>query len=90
MKMLSEIRNLQTQSNIKLMATSRLIPEIEQEFETNIRLEVRAISEDIERYIDSQMSQMPSFVLKDPGLQQRIKTDIAKAADGMLVLPVCL
>jgi Cdc6-like AAA superfamily ATPase len=90
MKLLSKIRNLQTQSNIKLMATSRLIPEIEKEFETDIRLEVQAIGEDIERYLDKQMSRLPSFVSKIPSLPQRIKTDIIKAADGMSVLPVCL
>jgi Cdc6-like AAA superfamily ATPase len=84
-KLLSRIRNLQTHSNVKLMATSRLITKIEQEFKKDIRLDVRASNEDVERYLDSQMSQLPSCVLERPSLQQRIKTDIIKAADGMLV-----
>ena len=84
-KLLSRIRNLQTQSNVKLMATSRLITKIEQEFEKDIRLDVRASNDDVERYLDSQMSRLPSCVLERPSLQQRIKTDIIKAADGMLV-----
>ena len=84
MNLLSRIRNLQTQSNVKLMATSRLITKIEEEFKNDIRLE------DVERYLDSQMPRLPSCVLERPSLQQRIKTDITKAADGMLVLPVCV
>lgn len=82
-KLLSEIRNLQSQSNVKLMATSRLIPEIEHEFETDIRLEVRAIDEDVEQYLDSQMSRLRGFVIRSPTLRQLIKTNITKAADGI-------
>jgi len=82
-KLLSEIRNLQSQFNVKLMATSRFIPEIEHEFETDIRLEVRAIDEDVEQYLDSQMSRLRSFVIRSPTLPQLIKTNITKAADGM-------
>jgi len=84
-KLLSTIRNLQTLSKVKLMATSRFIVKIEKEFEKDIRIDVRASNEDVERYLDSQMSRLPSCVSERPNLQQRIKTEITKAVDGMLV-----
>jgi hypothetical protein len=83
MELLSEIRNLQSQSNTKLMATSRFIATITQEFKEDINLEIRAVDEDIERCLDSQMSRLPSFVLRSPSLPQLIKAGITKAADGM-------
>jgi hypothetical protein len=82
-KLLSEIRSLQSQSNVKMMATSRFIPEIEREFEADSRLEVRAIDEDVEQYLDGQMSRLRGFVIRSPTLPQLIKTNITKAADGM-------
>lgn len=82
-KLLSEIRNLQAQSDINLMATSRLIPEIKQKFERDICLEVRAIDEDVKQYLDSQMSHLRSFVRENPTLLRLIKTSITKAVDGM-------
>jgi Cdc6-like AAA superfamily ATPase len=82
-KLLSEIRNLQTRSNTKLMATSRFSSTIMQNFKEDIKLEIRADDEDVERYLESQMSRLRSFVTKSPTLPQLIKTSITKAVDGM-------
>jgi hypothetical protein len=84
-QLLSEISNLQTGSEVSLFATSRFIPEIRKEFEGNVLLEIRASDEDVRRYLDGHMSQLSSFVLRSPNLQDEIKTEIITAVDGMYV-----
>jgi hypothetical protein len=77
--------NLQAKTGAKLFATSRPIPDIEREFEGCISQKVLASDEDIQRYMDSHMSQLPAFVLRTPKLQDEIKTEIIRAVEGMYV-----
>ena len=84
-KFLSEIFSFQAKTGINLFTTSRFILEIEKEFEECISLEIRASDEDVRRYLDGHMLQLPSFVLRSPDLQEEIKTEIAEAVDGMYV-----
>jgi hypothetical protein len=70
-----------------LFATSRLIPGISEQFEGSTSLQIRASEEDIRRYLDGRMSQLPTFIGRDSYLQERIKTEIVKAVDGMYVHP---
>jgi hypothetical protein len=84
-RLLSEIFNLQAKTNLSLFATSRFIPEIEKEFEGCVTLEIRASDEDVRRYIDGHMSLLPSFVFRNPDLQDEVRTEIVKSVDGMYV-----
>ena len=84
-KFLSEVFNLRAKTGVNLFATSRFIPEITGEFEESISLEIRASSEDVQRYLDGHMSQLPAFVLRSRDLQEEIRTTITKAVDGMYV-----
>ena len=89
--LLSEIFNLQAETAVSLFATSRFIPEIEKEFERGKRglsLEIRASDEDVQRYLDSHMFQLPSFVSNNLDLKEKIKTAIVNAVDGMYVSPI--
>ena len=54
------------------------------EFEGSVSLEIRA-SEDVQRYLDGHMSQLPSCVSRSSDLQEQIKTEIIKAVDGMYI-----
>jgi hypothetical protein len=87
-RFLSEIFNLQAKTGINIFSTSRFIPEIMKEFEGSILLEIRASSEDVQRYLEGHMSQLPSFVSRNADLQEEIKTKIVQAVDGMYV-PLC-
>ncbi|RYO34681.1 hypothetical protein AA0111_g3695 [Alternaria arborescens] len=49
---LAKLRDLQTARDVRLMATSRFIPDIEDAFREAPRLEVRASREDIKRFVD--------------------------------------
>jgi hypothetical protein len=84
-KLLSEILSLQAKTEMSLFATSRFIPEITKEFERSILLEIRANDEDVQKYLDGHISRLPSCVLRNPALQEKIKADIIKAVDGMYV-----
>ncbi|KAF2195041.1 hypothetical protein K469DRAFT_543196 [Zopfia rhizophila CBS 207.26] len=85
-KFLLEIFKLQTQTTANIFATSRFIPEVEKEFEGSISVEIRATSDDVQRYLEGQMSRLPSFVSRNVGLQEEIKAEISKAVDGMFLL----
>lgn len=85
-RFLSEIFNLQGQTLANLFTTSRFIPEIAKEFKAGTSLEIRASDEDVGRYINGHISELPSFVRKNPKLQEEIKTAIIKAVDGMYVI----
>jgi hypothetical protein len=80
---MSNIFNLQAKTRTKLFTTSRPIPDIEKEFKGCLSHEILASNEDIQRYLDGHMSQLPTFVLSRPELQEEIKTEIVKAVDGM-------
>jgi hypothetical protein len=84
-KFLSEVFNLQNKAGTNIFATSRFIPEITKEFEGSISLEIRARYEDVQRYLDAHMSELPLFVSRNRDLQDIIKAEIIKAVDGMYV-----
>ncbi|KAH6664496.1 hypothetical protein B0J14DRAFT_523182, partial [Halenospora varia] len=85
-RLLSELFSLQAKTKANLFATSRPNHYIEREFKGCISLEILASDEDVRRYLDGHMSQLPAFVLKRPDLQEEIKAKITKAVEGMFLL----
>ncbi|KAE8165265.1 hypothetical protein BDV40DRAFT_297588 [Aspergillus tamarii] len=83
---LPTIFNLQAQSHASLLATSRPIPEISDQFKGMPTLEIRARNEDVQRYLRDHLGRLPRFVSRDAGLQDEIVTEIAEAVDGMFLL----
>jgi hypothetical protein len=59
---LLELFSLQAKCRANLFATSRLIPEITDNFKGSISLEIRASEHDIGRYVDGHISYLLSFV----------------------------
>ena len=86
-RLLSEIFRVQAKTGANVFATSRFIPEIEKELEGSVSLEVRASGEDVRRYLDGHMFELPSFVAHNRNLQDEIKSEIINAVDGMYVAP---
>jgi NACHT domain len=84
-RVLSEIFNIQAKTSVNLFATSRFIPEIIKEFKGSVSLEIRASDNDVQKYLDGHMLELPSFVVRSHDLQEEIKTKITKAVDGMYV-----
>lgn len=84
-RFLTEIFNLRDRCGTKVFMTSRFIPEITEWFDKSLSLEIRASPEDVRRYVDGHILHLPSFVRRNPELQEEIQTGIAKAVDGMYV-----
>lgn len=86
LRLLSEVFSLQTKYGINFFATSRFIPEIIEKFSNSMVQEIRACNEDVWRYLDSHMLELPECVRKRPEIQEKIKTEILKVIDGMYVV----
>ncbi|KAJ8070934.1 hypothetical protein OCU04_001292 [Sclerotinia nivalis] len=85
-RFLSELFNLQTTRQLSLFVTSRYVPEIKERFNDSLMLEIRANDQDVGRYLDGHISQLPGYVLRSSELQDEIKSEIIKAVDGMFLL----
>jgi hypothetical protein len=82
-KLQSEIFNLQTICEVNFFATSRFIPEVTERFQQGLRLEIRATEQDIQRYLQGHVDELPRFVRRDPVLQREISSAIVESIDGM-------
>ncbi|KAI9685167.1 MAG: hypothetical protein M1822_004754 [Bathelium mastoideum] len=85
-KFLSAILEVQTHTATNLLVTSRPISEIERSFTGSVSLEIRAKEEDVQRYVNTHLSELPSFVSSRPRLQEQIEKAIVTAVDGMFLL----
>jgi hypothetical protein len=93
--LISYMAKLQAQTGANLFTTSRPIPEIKMEFEEvfreSIPLEIIARREDVEKYLDGHMWQLPLLDEKNLDLSKetkmkiktKIKTKITEAANGV-------
>jgi hypothetical protein len=72
----SEIFKLQARTGANLFTTSRPIQGIKKEFGGSILLEISARDEDVEKYLDGQISQLPLLTEENRDLTKEIKTEI--------------
>lgn len=82
-KFLQLLFKLQAKEGINLMATSRFIPHIEDQFKHSVTLEIRASDDDVKRYLNSRIDLLPSFIRQKPDLKERIQSEISESAEGM-------
>ena len=82
-RFLLEILDVQAKTGANLFVTSRFVQEIGEQFEGSVVLDIYAREEDVERYVDSHMARLPSFVSNSSCLRGKIKTGIVRAVDGM-------
>jgi hypothetical protein len=66
---------------------SRSVLDITNMFQGVTSLEIRASHEDVQSYLSGHISRLQSCVSGKPSLQEKIKTEIIKAVDGMYVFP---
>ncbi|MCJ1272183.1 hypothetical protein MMC22_012091 [Lobaria immixta] len=84
---MAKLFSLQTTSLANLFVTSRFIPNIVERFEgQSIQLEIRANGDDLEKYLDGNISKLPSFVSYNTDLRKEIESTIINAVDGMFLL----
>jgi hypothetical protein len=82
-RLLSRVFSLQHQTQLNLLATSRFVEEITSQFEGCTIKEIRAQDNDVLRYVNERISRLPWQASEDPHVQDTIRRDIVKAADGM-------
>lgn len=79
---LPAIRYFQKNASVKLLATSRDIPIILEEFEGSVRTDIAARKPDVRKYVQSRRD-MSRVVRSNGALQSQIAEDISEAVDGM-------
>ena len=77
------LRSLQGSKVVNILVTLRPIPSILCDLKVSERLDIRANSEDIQRYLVGQMERFDKHVLAGTALQEKIISGIVNAADGM-------
>ncbi|KAG4264758.1 hypothetical protein FPRO03_00042 [Fusarium proliferatum] len=82
-RFLEEILKVQAQGSAKFFATSRFIPEITDKFGGGKTIKIRAQDEDVRSFLDSKISQSGKLLQTH---REMIKSEIAKAVDGMFLL----
>ncbi|KAH8694900.1 hypothetical protein BGW36DRAFT_452665, partial [Talaromyces proteolyticus] len=89
-KFISVISKVQANASANIFVTSRPIPDIQKEFQQlgAVSLEIRASDEDVGRFLDGHISQLPSFVQESPELTNQVKASIIQAAEGMFLLAI--
>ncbi|RYP43193.1 hypothetical protein DL768_010045 [Monosporascus sp. mg162] len=83
---IAEIFNLQAKCGANIFAMSRSIQEVRKKFDGSISLEIRASKDDVKKYLEGHIGELPSFVQEDRQLQEEIKKGISEAVDGMFLL----
>jgi NACHT domain len=79
-QLIDKLRELQAKTDVRLLFTSRFNIKIEEKFQSDHRLEVRAGEEDVRRFLKGQMSRLPNHTEQ---LKRTIEDKIAEAVDGM-------
>ncbi|KAF1991001.1 purine and uridine phosphorylase [Aulographum hederae CBS 113979] len=80
------LRDLQASRNVRLMYTSRFIPNITHTFQSVLQIEVRASEEDIRRFVAGQIPRLPKCIKGDKELRHTVQTQIVEAVNGMFLL----
>jgi Cdc6-like AAA superfamily ATPase len=79
----TKLLDLQKGADMRLMVTSRFVPDVEDAFRLASRLEVEASDEDVKQFVISQIHRLPACVQRDVALQHLVQEKIVEAVDGM-------
>ncbi|KAF2787420.1 ankyrin, partial [Melanomma pulvis-pyrius CBS 109.77] len=82
-QLLSKLLALQKEADVRLIATSRFVLDVEDALRPAIRLEVKASDEDIKKFVVGQICRLPKCVQR---LQDEVQKSVVEAVDGMFLL----
>jgi Cdc6-like AAA superfamily ATPase len=82
-QLLAHLNQLQKSADVRLMVTSRRIPDIIEHFQDAARVEIRAHDQDIRQFLTGQLGRLPRCVQRDLELQLMVQEKVAEATDGM-------
>lgn len=84
-RLLDRIRYLRSKTDVRFLATSRLLPDIVEEFKDSGWLEIQASDEDVRRFIAGQVHRLPNCIQRKAELQRLVQDKITESVDGMYV-----
>ena len=82
-RLIYKLCELQARTDVRLMFTSRFIPEIMLKFRSNLTLEIRASEEDVRQFVAGRMPSLPNCIQRDDELKCAVQNKIIEAVDGM-------
>jgi hypothetical protein len=82
-RLIDELHHIQAKVNLRLLFTSRSLPEITQKFQSNPVLKIRAHEDDVGRFVAGQIPRLPKCIQRDEELRNTAQTKIVQAVDGM-------
>jgi Cdc6-like AAA superfamily ATPase len=82
-QLLSKLFALQKETDVRLIVTSRFVPDVEDALRSAIRLEVKASDKDVKEFVAGQISRLPRCVQRDKALQDLVQERVVEAVDGM-------
>lgn len=82
-QLMNKLQTLQKTNDLRLMVTSRYIPDIIDDFRDAMTLEVRARDDDVRRFVAGQVYRLPRCIQCDIALQEEVQVKIVQAVDGM-------
>ena len=77
------LRQLQDSHHFNLITTSRYIPSLALEFHQPLSIHIRASSEDIKKYVEGHVLDLPNCVRKSVELQEAISKATVSSVEGM-------
>ncbi|KAH7070225.1 hypothetical protein FB567DRAFT_633870 [Paraphoma chrysanthemicola] len=84
--LITQLYKLQTECAVNVLATSRSEIQFTKTFKKSLILEIRAQDEDVEQYLEAQLSTVSDFARVDQSLRDEIKVKITESIDGMFQL----
>lgn len=81
--LIGRLCSLQDLHHCSLMTTSRNVPHLILDFSQPLHVDVRASPGDKRRYVEGHVSDLPSCVRKDLGLQETVTSAIFDTVHGM-------
>jgi hypothetical protein len=87
-QLLAKLHDLQGKIDLRLMTTSRFIPDIVEELKGMPMLEVRASDADMKQFVAGQIYRLPKCIRRDHELQSFVERKIVEAVEGMLVFRI--
>ncbi|KAH7411643.1 hypothetical protein DE146DRAFT_674164 [Phaeosphaeria sp. MPI-PUGE-AT-0046c] len=82
----TKLFDLQKESDMRLLVTSRFVPDVEHAFRLALRLEVKASDEDVKQFVVGQIHRLPGCVQRSATLQNLVQERVVEAVGGMFLL----
>ncbi|CAN9326560.1 unnamed protein product [Alternaria alternata] len=82
----TKLLDLQKGADMRLMVTSRFVPDVEDAFRLASRLEVEASDEDVKQFVVGQIHRLPGCVQRSATLQKLVQERVVEAVGGIEAL----